>query len=72
VGARADLADYRDMLVTVRDKIAALKARGMSVAEVQKSSPRNPQPNTTPSGVSPSSPRIFSPAWFMPVSDLIL
>jgi glyoxylase-like metal-dependent hydrolase (beta-lactamase superfamily II) len=39
VGTRADLAEYRDMLVTVRDKVAALKARGMSVEEVVAAKP---------------------------------
>ena len=34
VGTRADLAEFRDMLVTVRDKVVALKARGMSLEEV--------------------------------------
>ena len=39
VGARSDVAEYRDMLVTVRDKVANLKARGMSVEEVVAAKP---------------------------------
>ena len=39
VGTRADLAEFRDMLVTVRDKVVALKARGMSLEEVVAAKP---------------------------------
>ena len=39
VGTRPDLAEYHDMLVTVRDNVAALKARGMSVEEVVAAKP---------------------------------
>ena len=34
VGTKADLAAYRDMLVTLRDRIAGMKGRGMSLEEV--------------------------------------
>jgi len=34
LGNRASLTDYRDMLVTVRDKIAAMKHKGMSADQV--------------------------------------
>jgi len=39
VGTRSNLAEYRDMLVTVRDKVATLKARGRSVEEVAATNP---------------------------------
>jgi glyoxylase-like metal-dependent hydrolase (beta-lactamase superfamily II) len=39
VGDRADLLAFRDMLLTVRGRVAALKARGRSLAEVQATRP---------------------------------
>jgi len=34
VGRKADLIEYRDMLVTIRDRVAALKKEGRSVEEI--------------------------------------
>jgi glyoxylase-like metal-dependent hydrolase (beta-lactamase superfamily II) len=34
VGGRGELVEFRDMLVTVRDRVAALKKKGLSLAEV--------------------------------------
>ena len=39
VGSRSDLIEYRDMLVTLRDKIAALKKQGHSLNEVVAARP---------------------------------
>src|SRR5262245_15537544 len=39
VGARSDLIDFRDMLVTIRDKVAALKKQGKSVDEAVAAAP---------------------------------
>ena len=39
VGGRADLVRYRDMLVAVRDRVAALKRQGRSVADVVAAKP---------------------------------
>ena len=39
VGKRADVARYRDTLVTIRDRVAALKAQGRTVAEVVAAKP---------------------------------
>jgi glyoxylase-like metal-dependent hydrolase (beta-lactamase superfamily II) len=39
VGNRSDLVRYRDMLVTVRDNVARLKGRGMSLPEVIAAKP---------------------------------
>jgi glyoxylase-like metal-dependent hydrolase (beta-lactamase superfamily II) len=39
VGGRADVARFRDMMLTVRDRVATLKARGRSVAEVVAAKP---------------------------------
>lgn len=39
VGGRGDLAAFRDMLVAVRERVAALKARGMSMDEAVAARP---------------------------------
>lgn len=39
VGDRAQLTEYRDLLVTTRDKVAALKKRGMTLEEVIAAKP---------------------------------
>ena len=39
VGRRADVVRYRDTLVTIRDRVAALKAQGRSAAEVVAARP---------------------------------
>jgi hypothetical protein len=39
VGDRAALVAFRDMLVEVRGRVAALKAQGKSLAEVQAARP---------------------------------
>ncbi|MBC7840611.1 MAG: MBL fold metallo-hydrolase [Nitrospiraceae bacterium] len=39
IGNKADLIEYRDMLVAVRDKVAALKKRGLSLNEVIVAAP---------------------------------
>lgn len=39
VGDKAQLIEFRDMLVNVRDKVAALKKRGMSLEEVIAAAP---------------------------------
>ena len=39
VGDRSQLAEFRDMLITIRDTVAGLKKRGASVAEVVASKP---------------------------------
>lgn len=39
IGDRADLMSYRNMLVTVRDRVAALVERGMSMDEVAAANP---------------------------------
>jgi glyoxylase-like metal-dependent hydrolase (beta-lactamase superfamily II) len=39
VGNRADLVRYRDMLVAIRDRVAALKARGRTAAEAVAARP---------------------------------
>jgi glyoxylase-like metal-dependent hydrolase (beta-lactamase superfamily II) len=39
VGRRADLEKYRDVLATIRDRVAALKARGMSMDEAVAAKP---------------------------------
>lgn len=39
VGRRADLAEFRDMLVAVRAKVAALKRQGRTLAEVVAANP---------------------------------
>lgn len=39
VGGRQQLLEFRDMLVTTRDKVSALKKRGLSVAEVIAAQP---------------------------------
>jgi glyoxylase-like metal-dependent hydrolase (beta-lactamase superfamily II) len=38
-GGRAELARYRDTLATIRDRVAALKARGMSMDEAVAAKP---------------------------------
>ncbi|HEX8272462.1 MAG TPA: MBL fold metallo-hydrolase [Longimicrobiaceae bacterium] len=42
VGGRADLAGYRDMLVELRERVAALKARGMTAAQAVAARPTAP------------------------------
>lgn len=42
VGNRADLVAFRNMLVDVRDSIAALRKRGMSLQQVQAAKPTAP------------------------------
>lgn len=39
VGDRASQIAFRDMLVAIRDKVKALKAKGMSLAQVQSTNP---------------------------------
>jgi glyoxylase-like metal-dependent hydrolase (beta-lactamase superfamily II) len=39
VGTRAELIEFRDMLVTVRKRVADLKARGMSLHQVLREKP---------------------------------
>ena len=39
VGTRADLVEYRDMLVATRDRVAALKKQGMSLDQVIAAKP---------------------------------
>jgi glyoxylase-like metal-dependent hydrolase (beta-lactamase superfamily II) len=39
IGGKPELIEYRDMLVTIRDRIAALKKEGKSVAEVISTKP---------------------------------
>ncbi|MET1025768.1 MAG: hypothetical protein ABWY00_01265 [Dongiaceae bacterium] len=38
-GHRAQLIEFRDMLVTVRDKVAALKSQGKSLADIIAAKP---------------------------------
>jgi glyoxylase-like metal-dependent hydrolase (beta-lactamase superfamily II) len=39
IGNRADLIEFRDMLVAIREKVAALKRQGMTVFEVIAAKP---------------------------------
>ena len=39
IGSKAGLVEYRDMLVTIREKVAALKKQGRSLAEVIAAAP---------------------------------
>lgn len=39
IGTRAELVEYRDMLVSARDRVAAMKKAGRSVAEVVSAKP---------------------------------
>jgi len=39
VGGKADLIQYRDLLVTIRDRVAALKKEGKSLEEIQATKP---------------------------------
>ncbi len=39
VGNRAQLIEFRDMLVTVRDKVAALKSQGRSLKDIITAKP---------------------------------
>lgn len=39
IGTRAQLVDFKDMLVTVRGNVAALKAKGMSLDDIVKAKP---------------------------------
>jgi glyoxylase-like metal-dependent hydrolase (beta-lactamase superfamily II) len=39
IGKRADLIDFRDMLMAIREKVAGLKRRGMTVFEVIDATP---------------------------------
>jgi glyoxylase-like metal-dependent hydrolase (beta-lactamase superfamily II) len=39
VGGKPDLIEFRDMLVTIRDKVAALKKQGRSLAEIVAAKP---------------------------------
>jgi hypothetical protein len=41
VGNKSQLVEFRDMLVSVRDKISALKQKGMSRDEVVTAKPTN-------------------------------
>ena len=34
IGSRSDLTEYHDMLVTIRNKVAALKKQGKSLEEI--------------------------------------
>jgi glyoxylase-like metal-dependent hydrolase (beta-lactamase superfamily II) len=39
IGGRAELIEYRDMLVGIRDKVAALKSKGMTRAQIIAAKP---------------------------------
>jgi glyoxylase-like metal-dependent hydrolase (beta-lactamase superfamily II) len=58
VGGRADLIAYRDMLRTVRGRVAAMKAQGKSLAEVEAARPTADYDGTW--GRSVISPRLFT------------
>jgi cyclase len=57
LGNRADLARFRDMLVTSRDRIEKLKSAGKSA---RRPSPKNPSPISIPSGAKACSAPISS------------
>jgi hypothetical protein len=42
VGGKSDLAEYRDMLVAIREKVAALKKQGRSLDDAIAAKPTAP------------------------------
>jgi len=65
---KAELLAYRDMPITIRDKVAKLKQQSRSLDETIAA---KPQRRSTPSGVNSSSPRPSSPDWFTRASDAL-
>ncbi len=39
VGSKRDLAFYRDMLLTIRDRVARMRAQGMTLEQIEKANP---------------------------------
>ena len=66
VGDRNALLAFRDMLVGVRGRVAALKAQGKSLEEVQAA---HPTADSMRNGASPSSAASSSPRSFIAASD---
>jgi len=66
VGNKSQFVEYRDLLVTIRDKIAALKKQGKSSDEIVVAKPTRP---TMQRGAGSLSRAISLPDWFTPVCD---
>ena len=67
VGGKPEMTEYRDMLVTIHDRVAAMKKEGKSLDEIVAAKLTK---DTTANGQAPLSLATCSPNWFTPGPDL--